>query len=81
MASCAFFVEVGMRPTNALVMPLHRSRKHKIIAGVCGGLADWLGWSPTLVRVLFVLVSILSAAFPGLIVYIVMWVLMPKASD
>ena len=70
-----------MRPTNALVMPLRRSRKHKIIAGVCGGLADWLGWSPTLVRVLFVLVSILSAAFPGLIVYIVMWVLMPKASD
>ena len=62
-------------------MPLHRSRKHKIIAGVCGGLADWLGWSPTLVRVLFVVVSILSAAFPGLIVYIVMWVLMPKGSD
>ena len=60
-------------------MPLHRSRNHKIIAGVCGGLADWLGWSPTMVRVIFVLVSILSAAFPGLIVYIVMWVLMPKA--
>lgn len=60
-------------------MPLHRSRNHKIIAGVCGGLADWLGWSPTMVRVIFVLVSILSAAFPGIIVYIVMWVLMPKA--
>ena len=60
-------------------MPLHRSRNHKIIAGVCGGLADWLGWSPTLVRVIFVIVSVLSAAFPGIIVYIVMWVLMPKA--
>lgn len=60
-------------------MPLHRSRNHKIIAGVCGGLADWLGWSPTMVRGIFVLVSILSAAFPGIIVYIVMWVLMPKA--
>ncbi len=60
-------------------MPLHRSRNHKIIAGVCGGLADWLGWSPTMMRVIFVLVSILSAAFPGIIVYIVMWVLMPKA--
>lgn len=60
-------------------MPLHRSRNHKIIAGVCGGLADWLGWSPPMVRVIFVLVSILSAAFPGIIVYIVMWVLMPKA--
>ena len=60
-------------------MPLHRSRNHKIIAGVCGGLADWLGWSPTMVRVIFVTVSILSAAFPGIIVYIVMWVLMPPA--
>ena len=60
-------------------MPLHRSRKHKIIAGVCGGLADWLGWSPTLVRVLFVLVSILSVGFPGIIVYVALWVLMPKA--
>ena len=60
-------------------MPLHRSRNHKIIAGVCGGLADWLGWSPTMVRVIFVTVSILSAAFPGIIVYLVLWVLMPQA--
>ena len=62
-------------------MPLHRSRRHKIIGGVCGGLAEWLGWSPTMVRVLFVLASILSVAFPGIIVYVVMWVLMPQAAD
>ena len=58
--------------------PLHRSR-NKILAGVCGGIADWLGWSPTLVRVLYVVVSILSAAFPGILVYIVLWILMPSA--
>ena len=57
---------------------LQRSRDQRLIAGVCGGLADWLGWSATLVRVLFVLVSILSAAFPGILVYIVLWVLMPN---
>ena len=57
---------------------LQRSRKQRIIAGVCGGIAEWLGWSATLVRVLFVLVSVLSAAFPGILVYIVLWVLMPK---
>lgn len=62
-------------------MPLHRSRNHQIIAGVCGGLADWLGWSPTLVRVLFVLVSVLSVAFLGIIVYLVLWVLMPRAEN
>jgi phage shock protein PspC (stress-responsive transcriptional regulator) len=59
-------------------MPLHRSREHRIIAGVCGGIADWLGWSPTVVRVLYVIVSVLSAAFPGIIVYLVLWLLMPK---
>lgn len=61
-------------------MPLHRSRTHRMLAGVCGGLADWLGWSPTLVRVLFVTVSVLSAAFPGIIVYLALWLFMPKAA-
>ncbi len=50
-----------------------------MIAGVCGGLAEWLGWNPTVVRILYVLVSVLSAAFPGIIVYLVLWALMPKA--
>ena len=57
---------------------LQRSRDNKMIAGVCGGLAQWLGWDPTLVRVLFVLVSIFSAAFPGILVYVVLWILMPE---
>jgi phage shock protein PspC (stress-responsive transcriptional regulator) len=52
--------------------------KDRMIAGVCGGFAEWLGWSPNAVRLLFVVVSLASAAFPGIIVYIVMWVLMPE---
>ena len=59
-------------------MPLYRSRRSSIIAGVCGGLAEWLGWSPTWVRILFVLISILSVAFPGIVVYIILWIVMPK---
>ncbi len=59
-------------------MPLYRSRQHQMIAGVCGGLADWLGWDPTLVRVLYVLVSIFSAAFPGILVYLILWLVVPK---
>jgi phage shock protein C len=62
-------------------VPLHRSRKHKMIAGVCGGIAEWLGWDPTVVRIVYVLVSILSAAFPGIIVYVILWILMPKAPE
>ena len=58
--------------------PLRRSRRHRVLAGVCGGLADWLGWDVTLVRVLYVLISIFSAAFPGILAYIVLWILMPE---
>jgi len=55
---------------------LMRSR-NKIIAGVCAGLAEWLGWDVTLIRVLYALVSILSAGFPGILVYIILWIVMP----
>jgi phage shock protein PspC (stress-responsive transcriptional regulator) len=58
--------------------PLKRSRRHRVIAGVCGGFAEWLGWSPTTFRVLYILVSILSAAFPGILVYLVLWLVMPN---
>jgi phage shock protein PspC (stress-responsive transcriptional regulator) len=57
-------------------MQLKRSR-NSIIAGVCGGIAEWLGWDPTLVRVGYVLLSIISAGFPGILVYIILWIIMP----
>jgi phage shock protein C len=60
-------------------MALVRSRTQKILGGVCGGMAEWLGWDPTVVRVLYVIVSILSAAFPGALVYVLLWAFMPKA--
>jgi phage shock protein C len=55
---------------------LTRSRR-RLIGGVCGGIADYLGWSRTLVRVLYVIGSAASAAFPGILVYIVLWIVMP----
>jgi phage shock protein C len=56
---------------------LVRSRDDRMIAGVCGGLARWLGWDPTVVRILYVLLSIFSAGFPGTIVYIILAFVMP----
>lgn len=53
----------------------------KMIAGVCGGLAEYLGWSPTMMRIAFVLVSIVSAAFPGILVYLVLSVVMPRPPE
>ncbi len=59
-------------------MTLRRSRSDRMIGGVCGGIAAWLGWTPTRVRVIYVLVSVLSVAFPGILVYIVLWILIPS---
>jgi phage shock protein C len=57
---------------------LARNPHDKVIAGVCSGIARWLGWDPTAVRILYVLVSIFSAAFPGILVYIILWAVMPE---
>ena len=59
--------------------PLRRSRDQRMIAGVCGGFAEWLGWDVTLVRILYIVGSVLSAAFPGLLAYLVLWIVMPDA--
>ena len=60
-------------------MALHRSRRNRMIAGVCGGIAESLGWDVTMVRLLYVLVSIFSAAFPGLLVYLILWLVAPES--
>ncbi len=49
-----------------------------MLGGVCGGLAEALGWSARRVRVVYVLLSVLSVAFPGIAVYIVLWILLPE---
>lgn len=60
-----------------LKRPIRRSRD-KMIAGVCAGLAKWLDVDPTIVRVGYVLVSLFSAAFPGILVYIILWLVIPE---
>ncbi|MCI0334253.1 MAG: PspC domain-containing protein [Planctomycetes bacterium] len=57
---------------------LVRSKDDRMIAGVCGGLARWLGWDATAVRVLYVLLSVFSAGFPGILVYVILAIVMPS---
>ncbi len=59
-------------------MSFTRSRDERMLGGVLGGLAKSLGWSATRTRVAYVLLSILSAAFPGIAVYIVLWIVVPE---
>ncbi len=55
-------------------------RSHdQMIAGVCAGLGEYFGIDVTLTRVGFALLSLLSAGFPGALVYVILWIIMPKA--
>jgi phage shock protein PspC (stress-responsive transcriptional regulator) len=57
---------------------LYRSNRQSMIAGVMGGIAERFGWNANLLRIIFVLVSVMSAAFPGILVYLVLWLVIPK---
>ena len=62
----------------SLKAPLRRSRTDRRIAGVVGGLAKYFGIDSTLARVIYVVISIVSVAFPGILVYILLWVIIPE---
>ena len=57
---------------------LYRSRNQRMVAGVCGGLADYFNIDATVVRVLFLILSVFGGT--GLVIYIVMWIIVPDAS-
>ena len=59
--------------------PLRRSRTDRQVAGVVGGLAEYFRVDATLLRVVYVVGSIVSAAFPGVLVYVLLWLLIPEA--
>jgi phage shock protein C len=60
---------------------LRRSKSNKMIAGVLGGLARYFGFDPTLARVLYVILSVVSVGFPGIFVYIILWIIMPQEGE
>jgi phage shock protein C len=67
----------GTRGYNMPTKRLARDPNNKWVAGVCGGIARWLDADPDIVRLIYVILSVASAAFPGTLVYLVLWVLMP----
>lgn len=60
---------------------LRRSRRDKMIAGVMGGLGEHYGIDPVKLRIVLVLVAIFSAVFPVIIVYLVLWFLIPLEDE
>ncbi len=60
--------------------PLRRSTRNRMIAGVCGGLAEFFGISAFWFRLAFV-IALIPGGIPGLLPYVIMWIIVPKASD
>lgn len=57
--------------------PLRRSRRDRLLGGVLGGIAEYYDWDPVMLRIVYVIVSILSAGFPGILIYIAFWIVVP----
>lgn len=57
---------------------LKKSRKNVVIDGVCGGIADYFGWDPTIVRLAYVLLTMLTTTFPGFLLYLLLMIIMPS---
>jgi phage shock protein C len=71
----------GEKSMTGLNAPLRRPRRHRVIAGVVAGLADYFGIDITLARVLYVILSVCSAAFPGVLVYVLFWIFTPQEEE
>jgi phage shock protein C len=56
---------------------LYRSLDRKL-AGVCGGIAEYLGVDPTVVRIVYLVLTLFSVAFPGILIYLILWALIPE---
>jgi phage shock protein C len=59
---------------------LYRSRNNRMIAGVCGGLAEYFDVDPVIIRIIGVILLI-PGGLPGLIPYIILWIAVPEAPD
>lgn len=60
------------------IRSLTRSTRNRMIGGVCGGFGEYFGIDPTLIRIGYVVVSVFSAAFPGILVYLLAWLIIPR---
>ena len=58
------------------VKKLYRSKKNRVIAGVCGGIAEYFNIDPTLVRLLWIFFVIIWGS--GILAYIIAWIIIPE---
>jgi phage shock protein C len=57
---------------------LYRSKKERMVAGICGGVAEYYGQDPTIIRLVWVLITVFTWFVPGIIAYVLAWVVVPE---
>jgi len=60
------------------VKKLYRSSENRKIAGICGGLGDYFSVDPTLIRLAFVFLALLTAVIPMIVAYLIGWIIIPE---
>ncbi len=60
---------------------LYRSKKNRVISGVCAGIAEYLNIDPTIVRLIYILLTIFTAVAPFVIIYLIMWIIVPEQPE
>ncbi len=58
---------------------LYRSSKDRKIAGICGGLGEYFSVDPTLIRLAFVFIALITAIIPMIVAYVIGWIIIPQA--
>ncbi|MGD0236916.1 MAG: PspC domain-containing protein [Syntrophorhabdales bacterium] len=59
---------------------LYRSNSNKLIAGICGGLAEYFGVDPTVMRVIYVILTLITGILLGIVLYLILWAIIPQKS-
>lgn len=57
---------------------LMRSKTNRMVAGICGGIGEYFNIDPNLIRVLWIVITVLSGFLPGILAYILVWVIIPE---
>ena len=60
---------------------LYRSKKNRMLGGICGGLGVYLGLDPTVVRLIVILVSLFVFLIPSIIAYLILWLVIPEEPE
>lgn len=63
------------------VKRLYRSKKERLLAGICGGLGEYLHIDPTVIRLIFVVLLFITALMPMFVIYLILWLLVPQQPD